>query len=261
MLRAFMPDTIARTTVGLVPPIARPLAAASAAGAPLAPVLQQIVNDLEFDHFMYGVATSLQPTHDSRAFVWTSLPPEWVRLYDERAYVEIDPRLHGAWQSPLPHLWDAATCADTPAQREFFASAARYGVASGVAIGLLHRYDAPAVFVLSSAAPAYDEASRERVTRDLCQVMVLATFVHDLLLASIVEQCLPAPSEGRALSAREIQCLQLAARGMSSRAIGDALSIGERTVHSHFANLLAKLGAANRREAIAKASASGLIGA
>jgi LuxR family quorum-sensing system transcriptional regulator SolR len=46
---------------------------------------------------------------------------------------------------------------------------------------------------------------------------------------------------------------------LTSLKIGASLGIGERTVHQHFSNLLGKLGATNRHEAIAKATAAGLI--
>jgi LuxR family transcriptional regulator, quorum-sensing system regulator SolR len=261
MLRMLSPDPVAPTVRGFIPSIAKPLLEANAAGQPMAPTLQGIVRGLEFDHFMYGVTTSLNPTQETRAFTWTSVPSEWVRLYDERSYIEVDPRLRGAWDSPLPCMWDRASSANSTEQRAFFDAAAEYGVCSGVALALRNRFDAPGIFILSSAIPANDSARQRHIAGVLGQVMVLAAYVHDLLLTSIVERCLPSPAEGRPLSTRERECLQLAAQGLSSREIGVTLSIGERTVHTHFANLLAKLGAANRHEAIAKASAVGLVAA
>jgi DNA-binding CsgD family transcriptional regulator len=109
--------------------------------------------------------------------------------------------------------------------------------------------------------PVITESRRQYITAILGQVMVLATVVHNLLLTSVIEHCLPAPSEGQPLSERERACLQLAAGGLGAREIGAKLQIGERTVHSHFANLLAKMGAATRDEAIAMASAVGLVAA
>jgi DNA-binding CsgD family transcriptional regulator len=261
MLRMLSVEPIAPTAKAFVPSIAKPLVAAVAAGRALAPALQSIVRGLEFDHFMYGVSTSVNPTQETRSFTWTSLPGEWVRLYDERAYIEIDPRLRGAWESPLPCLWDRTSHAKSAEQQAFFDAAGEYGIRSGVALALRNRFDAPGIFVLNSAAPMNDSARQRHIMAVLGQVMVLAAYVHDLLLAAIVERCLPSPAEGRPLSTRELECLQLAARGLSSREIGAALGIGERTVHTHFANLLAKLGAANRHEAIARASAAGLIAA
>ena len=58
------------------------------------------------------------------------------------------------------------------------------------------------------------------------------------------------PTE-RPLSPRESQCLSWAARGHSSRDIGRQLGITARTVDFHTHNAVRKLGAANRRHAVA----------
>jgi DNA-binding NarL/FixJ family response regulator len=50
------------------------------------------------------------------------------------------------------------------------------------------------------------------------------------------------------LTRREREVLPLVALGLSNRQIADALSIGERTVESHVANILAKWGLANRAQ-------------
>jgi LuxR family transcriptional activator of bioluminescence operon len=64
---------------------------------------------------------------------------------------------------------------------------------------------------------------------------------------------------GAPLSPREQDCLVLAARGIVSADIGTKLGIAERTVHFHFANIVSKLGALNRAEAITIAVMKGLI--
>lgn len=53
------------------------------------------------------------------------------------------------------------------------------------------------------------------------------------------------------LTPRQREVLSLVARGMSNREIADALSIGERTVESHVAGILAKLQLANRIQLMA----------
>ncbi len=62
------------------------------------------------------------------------------------------------------------------------------------------------------------------------------------------------------LTDRELEVLRLAARGQTNAAIAHALTISERTAQGHLANILTKLGAANRTEAVLKAMKLGWIG-
>ena len=62
-----------------------------------------------------------------------------------------------------------------------------------------------------------------------------------------------------ALSAREIEVLRLIAAGNSNKMIGVQLSIGEATVKSHVTNILSKLGANDRAQAVTIALQRGII--
>ena len=50
------------------------------------------------------------------------------------------------------------------------------------------------------------------------------------------------PHGGKGLSAREREVLAMIARGLSTKEIASALDIGQRTVETHRANLMRKLG-------------------
>jgi DNA-binding NarL/FixJ family response regulator len=50
------------------------------------------------------------------------------------------------------------------------------------------------------------------------------------------------------VTSRELDVLQLVAQGLSNPQIAERLFLSTRTVETHMANLLAKLGAANRAE-------------
>lgn len=63
------------------------------------------------------------------------------------------------------------------------------------------------------------------------------------------------------LTRREREVAALVACGMTNRQIADALSIGERTVHTHVSNLLGKLELATRAQIATWASDHGLRGA
>lgn len=62
-----------------------------------------------------------------------------------------------------------------------------------------------------------------------------------------------------ALTAREREVLRLLARGRSNRQIGEELFISGKTASVHVSNILAKLGAASRTEAVAIAYREGLL--
>jgi two-component system NarL family response regulator len=61
------------------------------------------------------------------------------------------------------------------------------------------------------------------------------------------------------LTAREVEVLQLLARGKSDKEIGSSLNISETTVKSHLGSIFRKLDVLSRTEAIAMASRRGLI--
>jgi two-component system NarL family response regulator len=81
------------------------------------------------------------------------------------------------------------------------------------------------------------------------------------------ETCLPASLVQKlatslhreALTAREVEVLQLLAYGKSNKEISTSLSISEATVKSHLGNLFRKLDVLSRTEAIATANKRGLI--
>ncbi len=77
-------------------------------------------------------------------------------------------------------------------------------------------------------------------------------------LSTSVESVLPKmPTES--LTARESQVLQLVARGLTNKAIGQMLEISPNTVKFHINAILSKLDAQSRTEAVVRATQLGLI--
>ena len=66
-------------------------------------------------------------------------------------------------------------------------------------------------------------------------------------------------SDADDLTPRETEVLGHLARGLSNREIAAALDIGDETVKTHVANLLAKLGVDNRAQAMVQAIRRGLV--
>ena len=65
---------------------------------------------------------------------------------------------------------------------------------------------------------------------------------------------------GAVLTPRETEVLALMAQGRTNRQIGAELFISEKTASVHVSNILAKLSAGGRTEAVAIAAARGLLG-
>ncbi|CAN5638349.1 response regulator transcription factor [soil metagenome] len=89
-----------------------------------------------------------------------------------------------------------------------------------------------------------------------------AMLIHAMELILAGEPFFPDNAHVRAssvLTARQQDIVTLVARGLSNKEIGRALNITERTVKDHVSLIFGRLGAVNRADAIARASARGLL--
>lgn len=75
----------------LVPPIVQPLLAAARRGEDVAPLALALIRSFGFDGFW---------------FLYSTWPDELTRIYDERAFIEIDPRIDDMVKSVVPVVWD-----------------------------------------------------------------------------------------------------------------------------------------------------------
>jgi len=77
------------------------------------------------------------------------------------------------------------------------------------------------------------------------------------LMAQLAHQSLARPIES--LTAREMDVLKLAARGYTNKAIAAHLSISDRTVQGHLANIFDKLHVSTRTEAVMRGISLGWV--
>jgi len=259
VLRAITPARPNNSAAPSIPALLAPLWLIACAGDALEPEIIRIVRSFGFDSFMYGMSTAPQPHRDSRSFVWTTLSREWVSIYDQKSYIEIDPRLTQTWRRVTPILWDRHSHDGDARVASFLNHAAQYGVGSGVAVPLRDPSHPLVVVALNSGQRELTALRRHEITTALGDIVLLASHFHELFMASFVDSGLPPRQQGAPLSPREVQCLQFAAHGLTSGDIGKKLGLVERTVNFHFSNIISKLAAANRGEAIAVAIARGII--
>lgn len=243
-----------------VPAVIAPLVEAAAQGADLISAVTTIVRSLGFETFMYGLTTTYRPGHDSFAYVFTTAPHEWVKLYDQAAYIEVDPRVEAAMTCSLPYVWDQSTERGKSAQIDkFLDDAAGHGICSGVSFLLPDSNRALVLLSLNSSLPVADEQRRVLLATRFGTMLMFGYYFHELFMRKVVEAGVPSRLEGAPLTRRERECLTLAANGLTTEDIAERLGIKARTAQFHFDAIRTKLAVATRHEAIARAVHQRLI--
>lgn len=117
------------------------------------------------------------------------------------------------------------------------------------AVGFLSKSLAPAAMVQALRGFLREHA----LPMDPTLALKLLTHLRESLASAPSPQSAPAaPPEFEALTAREEEVFALVARGARDREIGNQLGLTESTVKKHVQNILRKLDARNRTEAVAR---------
>lgn len=188
---------------------------------------------------------------------WTTAGARWKSLYRKHAFHLVDPRVTLTVGRSIPMVWRLEDGHPSPDARAFRDAASGSGIRSGVSMSLQQDHGERAIVAWDCGDPRADASPDEVMRSELATLALLACFVHERLCQE------RPPAEPTALAAaltlRECECLGLAARGLTSTDIAAKVGIAERTVNFHIGNIVRKLGALNRGEAIARGVALNLI--
>jgi two-component system NarL family response regulator len=134
---------------------------------------------------------------------------------------------------------------------------------------ICREFDSASIIILSTYG---GDESIHRALQAGAKAYLLKTTSHDDLLTAIrvvysgrkylppeVAAQLAERLPNSELSAREMEVLQLIAKGLSNREIANALSVTEGTIKFHVINILNKLGANDRTMAVTLALQRGII--
>jgi DNA-binding NarL/FixJ family response regulator len=121
--------------------------------------------------------------------------------------------------------------------------------------------DATFVAALDSGCDAF--VTKDRAADELVGAMRAVSRGESVFPPDLLVRTLPSMRLGRAtrdaMTRRELQVLALLAEGASTAEIAERLCISTNTVRNHVQNLLGKLGARSRLEAVAIAGRRGLV--
>jgi hypothetical protein len=87
----------------------QPLTTAVENGEGIIESVTLIVHGLGFENLFYGASASPRLDHESQGYLFTTHSRDWVRRYDEQAYIEVDTRITRALDSAMPLIWDYAS--------------------------------------------------------------------------------------------------------------------------------------------------------
>ncbi len=212
----------------------------------LFPKLRELV---PFDHVFAGTARD-GPRHGvvSLDRINISYPEAFTREYLSRDYFRVDPVMKEAMTTCRAQYCSEATRGRPP---EITALCTEFGVGEGYVLGTKPAPNAAgSLFHFKSRSMTHDR-------RAAAVLEVVTPHLH-LALSAVFERERPRASPA-ALSAREREIVKWLNEGKSSWETSVILGISERTVNFHVYNVLRKLGAANRPQALAMAARSGLI--
>lgn len=221
-------------------------------------IICQAYDDVGIEHLIYMF---VRPTALSdNPLVFTNLPNWYVDYYYEERRGQDDPFLDLCTSfSPVPtgreYVEDHADILP-PEQQTFIREAGETGAIAGISspVRLANpRHFGGWNFLTSMRRAQFDK----HISNYLERLQLMGFVAHEALLRT---SNFPG-SDGAAgeLSERERECLLWLVRGLRSQEIADRLDIALVTVDLHFRRIRAKLGAATREEALAKAILSGEI--
>lgn len=214
---------------------------------------RSVAHSLGFPHFLLGLRVVFID-HPAQ-FIISGYPRKWRVRYDTCGYMAIDPVLAHALTRVRPFSWGELD-QGSPRVRAFFEDAAGHGLCSGFTAPVHGSRGDFSLLSLARAAPLPDDP--ETLNRLYCRAHWFAMHLHERL-CGLISHDGEFVVHTRRLSARERQCLSLAARGCSASAIGRLLEITERTAIFHLNHAMEKLGARSRQHAVAVATLLGQL--
>lgn len=220
--------------------------------------IQYATYSLGFETYCFGMFYREPGTDETRHFSVDNYRTGWIDHYTKYKYLDIDVAVTHCLAHATPLVWTRKLY-DTPQLRPLQEEALAYGIDAGITFPI-HSPWLSGVGGLILANGEHADRVAEHAVDFIANGQLLACHVSqavrdlDLLPSSLAFR----PTE--ALSAREIECLQWAAFGLSAQAIADRMNISVTTVNTHFLpSIRRKLGVSSTLEAVSLAFRHRLI--
>lgn len=207
-----------------------------------------VIFQLGFQQFSYArfLGKEIMPSHSVYTYA-----EEWITMYLENSYQDIDPVLLEGGRASEPFYWSSEQYEDTVTLRGFFETAGEFGVSWGVTTPLKASLKANAILTCSASKTSRPPAGISETQLVTCS-RVLSEAFHQCALAVADDSALT-------LKSREKEVLELSALGMSGNEIALISGISPIYVSEVSRNLIQKFGVRNKLAALWRANELGLL--
>ncbi|MFT5590346.1 MAG: LuxR family quorum-sensing system transcriptional regulator SolR [Bradyrhizobium sp.] len=191
------------------------------------------------------------PINNPKFIVHNNYPEQWWQIYQRKNYLAIDPTVRHGLSSVAPILWNEKTFNAAP---EMWEEAREHGLQYGWS---QPARDMRGTIGMISFARSVEQVGAEELGRYLVRMQHIA----QLLLLGMTDLVLPKefPESLAQLTLREKEVMRWTADGKTSYEIGRILIISVSTANFHINNVIKKLNAVNKTQAVVKAALLGLL--
>lgn len=204
--------------------------------------------------FEYAVISQFDQKQNARRILKVvnhSYDLQWVSAYVGEKYIQIDPVIEQGIKTIGPFEWSTNEKVKPKRPQKFFNAARDFGLNTGVA-NLFTSHNSH-----SGQHDCYTIISMANVDRDRVELSKYLLQLMSPVLSESVSKC--TVQQPVALSKREVEILKWMMAGKSAWETSIILSVSERTIRFHLANVYKKLDVVNCPHAIGEAMKLGLI--
>jgi LuxR family quorum-sensing transcriptional regulator LasR len=207
-----------------------------------------------FDFFHY-VGDFYLDRHNRIRKMISNFTKEWIARYAACEYEKVDPAFEHALMHVTPLIWSSFCRHNiSTEQRQYLDDARQHGIGNGISFPIQTRNGDNAILSFANTVGRSD--TDDIVIGALAVGSLAARFVHDAMRRIVDKDrnVLQAP-----LTHRELECLRWIAIGKSNWEIAMIFGMTEHGVVYYVRKLLWKFGVSSRYEAVARATACGLL--
>ncbi|MBC2884254.1 LuxR family transcriptional regulator [Ochrobactrum sp. CM-21-5] len=180
------------------------------------------------------------------------LPDGWNSLYVQQKYSDVDPLIRRGLKSIEPLIWSQKLFVEAP---QLWADAQKFGLKVGISQPCWAAQGVFGMLTFLRAGPALTPGEISMLRR---QMQMVSNLLH-LSMYEFVDVPSISCAGDVNLTMREREILRWTSEGKTAEIIGTILNISTRTVNFHISNVLTKLVAVNKVQAVAKARTFGLL--